>query len=145
MNVKTKCWFQVLAVTFVHIPVVSLVPLLKTTALVVDLGFSETRVVPVSFNYYHLLVFHFYSALLAMTMKQVYAGIGITSAMTSSQVCTSTVLHNLARQIPVPLPLPATQSSTPSPATSLMSDHILLSLSSLSPSICHVGRIILFD
>lgn len=43
--------------TFVYMPVVSLVPLLKTTALVVDLGFSETRVVPVSNNIINYVLF----------------------------------------------------------------------------------------
>eukprot|EP00026_Physarum_polycephalum_P010728 Phypoly_transcript_10905.p1 GENE.Phypoly_transcript_10905~~Phypoly_transcript_10905.p1 ORF type:complete len:381 (+),score=26.28 Phypoly_transcript_10905:44-1186(+) len=70
--------YQVLAVTFVHTPVVSLVPLLKTTALVVDIGFSETRVVPV------------------------YGGVGITSAMTSSQISARAILQSLVPQITLP-------------------------------------------
>jgi len=68
--------YQVIAVTFVYIPMVSLVPLLQhTTALVVDLGFSETRVLPV------------------------YAGVGVTDAMTSSQICTRTLYARLRQEL----------------------------------------------
>lgn len=71
--------FQALAITFVYNPVVSLVPILKTTALVVDLGYSETRVIPV------------------------YSGVALTGAMTSSQKCVKSILQHLASQISTPV------------------------------------------
>jgi len=76
--------YQALAVTFVYNPVVALVPLLKSTALVVDVGYSESRVVPV------------------------YAGVGITAAMTNSQICIRTIFETLRQQLQ-----PTTTSTAP--------------------------------